>query len=95
MQKVEITLSFEAERLEALEYHLKKERTSVKRQLDEALRKLYEEKVPEPLREYIDSKAAPDRPSRPTRGTLPETAVQERRRSDIAEGGDQHAGNGV
>ena len=95
MQKVEITLSFEAERLEALEYHLKKERTSVKRQLDEALRKLYEEKVPEPLREYIDSKAAPDRPRRPPRGVSSKTAVQERRRSDIAEGGDQHAGNGV
>ena len=95
MQKVEITLSFEAERLEALEYHLKKERTSVKRQLDEALRKLYEDKVPEPLREYIDSKAAPDRPRRPARGTSPKTAVQERRRSDIAEGGDQHAGSGV
>ena len=95
MQKVEITLSFEAERLEALEYHLKKERTSVKRQLDEALRKLYEEKVPEPPREYIDSKAAPDRPRRPPRGTSPKTAVQERRRSDIAEGGDQHARHGV
>ena len=64
MQKVEIILSFEAEKLEALEYHLKKERTSAKKQLDEALRKLYEDKVPEPLREYIDSKAAPDRPRR-------------------------------
>ena len=95
MQKVEITLSFEAEKLEALEYHLKKERTSAKKQLDEALQKLYEEKVPEHLREYIDSKATPDRPRRPPRGASPKTTVQERRGRDIAEGGDQHAGNGV
>ena len=95
MQKVEIILSFEAEKLEALEYHLKKERTSAKKQLDEALQKLYEDKVPEPLREYIDSKAAPDRPRRPPRGISPKTTAQERRRSDIAEGGGQHAGNGV
>ena len=95
MQKVEITLSFEAEKLEALEYHLKKERTSVKKQLDEALQKLYEDKVPEPLREYIDSKAAPDRPRRPSRGTSSKTTAQERRRSDIAGGGGQHAGSEV
>ena len=95
MQKVEITLSFEAERLEALEYHLKKERTSVKRQLDEALRKLYEDKVPEPLREYIDSKAAPDRPRRPPRGVSSKTAVQERRRKDVGEERDKNAGNGI
>ena len=95
MDKAEIILRFETERLEALEYHLKKERTSAKKQLDEALQKLYEEKVPEPLREYIDSKTAPDRPRRPPRGVSSKTAVQERRRSDIAEGGGQHAGSGV
>lgn len=95
MQKVEITLSFEAEKLEALEYHLKKERTSAKKQLDEALQKLYEEKVPEPLREYIDSKSAPDRPRRPPRGTTLKTAVQERRRNDVGVEGDKNAGNGV
>ena len=95
MQKVEITLSFEAEKLEALEYHLKKERTSAKKQLDEALRKLYEDKVPEPLREYIDSKAAPDRPRRPPRGTSPKTTAQERRRSDVAEERDKNTGNGI
>ena len=95
MQKVEITLSFEAERLEALEYHLKKERTSAKKQLDEALRKLYEEKVPEPLREYIDSKATPDRPRRPARGVSSKTAVQERRRNDVGEERYKNAGNGI
>lgn len=85
MQKVEIILSFEAEKLEALEYHLKQERTSAKKQLDEALQKLYEEKVPEPLREYIDSKAAPDRPRRPAR----------RQKEHLAEGGELHAGGGI
>ena len=95
MQKVEITLSFEAEKLEALECHLKKERTSAKKQLDEALQKLYEEKVPEPLREYIDSKAAPDRPRRPARRQADKTAASGRQKEHLAEGGELHAGGGV
>ena len=80
MQKVEITLSFEAEKLEALEYHLKKERTSAKKQLDEALQKLYEEKVPEAVREYLERKnppAAKPRRPRPQKQTRKEEAPAE------------------
>ena len=37
MKKVEITLSFDEEKLEALEFVLRKEKTTVKKKLDEAL----------------------------------------------------------
>ena len=71
MKKVEITLSFDEEKLEALEFVLRKEKTTVKKKLDEALAQLYEQSVPEPVREYLESKAGskerPHRPAKPAR----------------------------
>ena len=71
MKKVEITLFFDEEKLEALEYSLRKEKTTVKKKLDEALAALYEQTVPEAVREYLDSRSAPvrDRPRRPSKST--------------------------
>lgn len=67
MNKVSLTLSFEKEKLEAMEIFLKKADSSTQRKMEEALNKLYEETVPEPVREYIDSKVGgkPKRPSSP------------------------------
>ena len=65
MKKTSITISFEDEKLDALEFSLKKENTSVQAKMDEALRQLYERTVPEPVREYLDSRAAPSNSSRP------------------------------
>ena len=56
MEKIEITLAFDGEKLDALEYALRKERTTVQKQMDEALRQLYEAKVPEAVRDYLDNK---------------------------------------
>ena len=67
MTKSEITLTFEDEKLEALEYALRKERTTVQKQMDEALRQLYETKVPEAVRDYLDNKGRPAAPKRPPR----------------------------
>ena len=73
MKKVEITLSFDEEKLEALEFVLRKEKTTVKKKLDEALATLYEQTVPEAVREYLDSRCRPaavrPRPRRPSRGS--------------------------
>ena len=66
MEKSEITISFDCERLEALEFYLGKEHSSVQKRMEEALRQLYEQAVPEPVREFLDRKAAPVRPKRPT-----------------------------
>ena len=59
-QKIEITLSYDDERVEAMEFYLKKE-------MEAALGQLYETLVPEEVRVYIDRKAVPARPKRTTK----------------------------
>ena len=73
MKKENVTNSFESEQLAALEFSLKKKNTSVQAQLEELLKCLYESEVPEPVREYLDSRAAPAaRPRRPARPVKPQ-----------------------
>ena len=68
MEKVNITLAFDQEKLNALEFYLKKEKTTAQRRLEESLAQLYEQAVPAPVREYLDSRAAPaPRPRRPAK----------------------------
>ena len=69
MQKTNITLTFDDEKLDALEFSLKKESsTTVQAWLEKSLAELYEQTVPQPLREYLDRRAAPPpRPKRPSR----------------------------
>ena len=77
MKKVEITLSFDEEKLEALEFVLRKEKTTVKKKLDEALVQLYEQSVPEPVREYLESKSSvKDRPRPPVKPYHPKPPMQ-------------------
>ena len=77
MKKVEITLSFDEEKLEALEFVLRKEKTTVKKKLDEALAGLYEQSVPEPVREYLESKGSVrDRPRRPVKPAHPKPPTE-------------------
>ena len=73
MKKSEIILAFSEEKLEALEFSLRKERSSVQKKMDEALKNLYEQTVPEAVREYLDRKDAPvrERPRRPARQREP------------------------
>ena len=61
MKKVEITISFEEEKLEALEFSLRKEKSSVQKKMQEELAALYEKSVPEAVREYLERKSAPVR----------------------------------
>ena len=58
MKKENIMIPFESEQLAALEFSLKKKNTSVQAQLEELLKCLYESEVPEPVREYLASRAA-------------------------------------
>lgn len=75
MEKIEITLSFDSEKMEALVIYLKKENSSVQNKMDEALRQLYEQTVPEPVREYLDARSAAARPKRPPRPSQPKPAA--------------------
>ena len=76
MEKVNITLAFDQEKLSALEFYLKKEKTTAQRRLEESLAQLYEQAVPEPVREYLDSRSAPPpRPRRPPKTDAPKGTV--------------------
>ena len=73
MKKENVTITFESEQLAALEFSLKKRNTSVQAQLEELLKCLYESEVPEPVREYLASRAVPAaRPRRPSRSAKPQ-----------------------
>ena len=86
MEKIEITLAFDGEKLDALEYALRKE------QMDEALRQLYEAKVPEAVRDYLDNKNKPTPPKRPPRHTKAADSVEKKRDLEVQEDGDNRDG---
>ena len=49
----------------------------MKKKLDEALVQLYEQSVPEPVREYLESKSSvKDRPRRPVKPSHPKPPTQ-------------------
>ncbi|MFG6352876.1 MAG: hypothetical protein K1W21_15010 [Oscillospiraceae bacterium] len=73
MKKATIAAMFDEEKLAALEFSLKKEGATVQKRLEETLAQLYEQTVPAPVREYLDSRAArPPRPRRPAGPTAKE-----------------------
>ena len=74
MEKTELTVTIEPERLDALRYFLSaKEKSTPQRELQRALEELYEKYVPAEMREYLDSKCRPaaarPRPRRPSRAS--------------------------
>ena len=78
MKKVNITLAFDDDKLDALEFSLKKENSSVQSRMEDALRQLYEKTVPEAVREYLDSKAVPaPKPKRTAKSATPKTPSSE------------------
>ena len=78
MKKATVTVTFDDEKLGALEFSLRKEHSSVQEHLEDALNALYEKTVPEPLREYLDSKAVPaPKPKRTAKSAAPKTPNSE------------------
>ena len=78
MKKATVTVTFDDEKLGALEFSLRKEHSSVQEHLEDALNALYEKTVPEPLREYLDSKAVPaSKPKRTAKSAVPKTPSSE------------------
>ena len=78
MKKENVTISFESEQLAALEFSLKKKNSSVQAQLEELLKCLYESEVPEPVREYLDSKTVPaPKPKRTVKSAAPKPQSSE------------------
>lgn len=76
MNKATITLTIEEELLDALEFSLKKENSSVQQRMEESLKQLYLETVPEPVREYLESKLAPPAKEKSRRASKAVSAKQ-------------------
>lgn len=78
MSETNITINFDVAKLDALEFVLRKQRSSVQRRMAEMLQQLYESEVPEAVREYVDSRAAPAaRPKRPAKSVTPKAQISE------------------
>ena len=78
MKKENIMIPFESEQLAALDFSLKKKNTSVQAQMEKTLQELYEAEVPEPLREYLDSKTVPaPKPKRTVKSAAPKPQSSE------------------
>ena len=88
MKKVNITLTFDDDKLDALEFSLRKEHSTVQARMDDALKQLYEQTVPEAVREYLDSKAAPAavKPKRPVKPATPKPQSSEPKLAAVKEG---------
>ena len=65
VEKVELTVSMEPERLDALRYFLAaKNKRTPQKELQRALEELYETYVPAETRAYLDARCRPDRDRR-------------------------------
>ena len=71
MKQVNVTISFDEEKLTALKRYMGKKDLEPEAELVTALVKLYEKYVPAPVREYIDESDAPAAPARPKRSAKP------------------------
>ncbi len=79
MEKVELKVTMEPERLEALRYFLsEKEKSTPEKELQRGLDELYEKYVPADTRAYLDHKCKPSaarpRPRRPVKSGPPTVA---------------------
>ncbi len=73
MSTINISIPFDEEKLKALDFTLGKDNTTAQKRVEKMLLDLYENTVPEALREYVDSKSAPPapKPKRPVKPTAP------------------------
>lgn len=72
MKQVNLTITFDEEKLSALKRYMGKKELDLDREMTDALVKLYEKYVPAPVREYIDENDAPaSAPAKPRRTAKP------------------------
>lgn len=60
MKNTTLTVTFNAEKLDALVFHMGKKEADLQEELNETVQRLYEKYVPQATREYIDDKVARD-----------------------------------
>ena len=65
MKKATVTVQFDQEKLKALQFYTGKLGSTLDKELDVFMEKLYKKNVPVQTREYIESMAEPEEPPRP------------------------------
>lgn len=75
MNKIDVTISIDDDKLNAMTHYLKKKNTTPLKELTKVLDTLYEQTVPEEVREYIESRSAPASRPKPKPAPKPATAV--------------------
>ena len=60
MKNATLTVAFNAEKLDALVFHMGKKEADLQEELNDTVQRLYEKYVPQATREYIDDKVARD-----------------------------------
>ena len=75
MKKATVTVSFEQEKLKAVQFYAGKNGTSLELELDMFMEKLYKKYVPSQTREYIESMAEPEEQPRPLPSLSPRSAA--------------------
>ena len=80
MKQVNLTITFDEEKLSALKRNKRKKELDLDREMTDALVKLYEKYVPAPVREYIDESdvaaASPTRSRRTPKSAAPKPAEE-------------------
>lgn len=97
MEKIELKVTMEPKRLDALRYFLSaREKSTPEKELQRALDQLYEKCVPAEMREYLDSKCKPSasRP-RPRRGLKPNQEYCSPQNEQLHDGALQKMGGGT
>lgn len=56
MKRTNLTISFESEKLDALNFYIGKKDVNLQDELSDTIVKLYEKHVPQPTREYLEDK---------------------------------------
>lgn len=71
MKKASIQISYDAEKLGAINQYMGKKDAELQSELDDFMQKLYEKHVPAPVREYIENRDSeePVQPKRPSRSS--------------------------
>ena len=80
MKQVNLTITFDEEKLSALKRYMGKKELDLDREMTDALVKHYEKYVPAPVREYIDESdvnaAAPNKSRRSPKPVTPKPAEE-------------------
>ena len=82
MKKATITVSFEQEKLKAIQFYLARSNTSLETELDTFMEKLYRKYVPAQTREHIESTAGTEERPRPQPARTEKPAAVPQREGD-------------